>query len=181
MLVSGPGLRIFLGGTDFNRESSSPSPPLQSNIMRWPWSTNSERDSDDKKSSVPWTESLNATDWRHYTDPRTVIPTILLTSTILVSVSVYRSYLRRIPAASYIRPKFFRKRSLFGRVTSVGDADNFHLFHTPGGRLTGWGWLPGRKQIPEKKALKNNTVCPYIPCTESTKLITQRYIFGLQE
>ncbi|TVY30451.1 putative endonuclease [Lachnellula hyalina] len=126
--------------------------------MRWPWSTNSERDSDDKKGSVPWTESLNATDWQHYTDPRTVVPTILLTSTILASVSVYRSYLRRIPAASYIRPKFFRKRSLFGRVTSVGDADNFHLFHTPGGRLTGWGWLPGRKQIPEKKALKNNTI-----------------------
>jgi hypothetical protein len=47
---------------------------------------------------------------------------------------------------------------LFGTVTRVGDADNFHLFHTPGGRLAGWGWLPGRK-IPEKKAdLKNNTV-----------------------
>jgi len=90
-----------------------------------------------------------------------LIPTILLTSTILVSIRVYRSYLRRIPEASYIRPGFFRKRSLFGTVTRVGDADNFHLFHTPGGRLMGWGWLPGRK-IPEKKALKNNTVRSHI-------------------
>jgi len=24
---------------------------------------------------------------------------------------------------------------------SVGDADNFRFFHTPGGRLLGWGWL----------------------------------------
>ncbi|TVY78446.1 putative endonuclease lcl3, partial [Lachnellula suecica] len=123
--------------------------------MRWPWSTNSERDGDDKKRPVQWTESLNATDWKHYTDPRTLIPTILLTTTILVSVRLYRSYLRRIPDSSYIRPGFFRKRSLFGTVTRVGDADNFHLFHTPGGRLTGWGW--GRK-IPEKKALKGKTI-----------------------
>jgi hypothetical protein len=107
---------------------------------------------------VSWTEPLNATDWSHYTDPRTIVPTLLLTSTILISVRVYRSYLRRIPEATYIRPGFFRKRSLFGTVTRVGDADNFHLFHTPGGRLTGWGWLPGRK-VPEKKAdLKGKTV-----------------------
>src|SRR6266536_1837471 len=131
------------------------------NTMRWPpWSSNSSRDDDDKKSrSVSWTESLNATDWSHYTDPRTIVPTLLLTSTILISVRLYRSYLRRIPEATYIRPGFFRKRSLFGTVTRVGDADNFHLFHTPGGRLMGWGWLPGRK-VPKKKAdLKGNTVC----------------------
>jgi len=130
------------------------------NTMRWPpWYSNSSRDDDDKKSrSVSWTESLNATDWSHYTDPRTIVPTLLTTSTILLSVRVYRSYLRRIPQATYIRPGFFRKRSLFGTVTRVGDADNFHLFHTPGGRLTGWGWLPGRK-VPEKKAdLKGKTV-----------------------
>ncbi len=139
--------------------------------MPWPpWSSNSDRDSGDKKRHVSWTDNLNSTDWSHYTDPRTVIPTLLLTTTILVSVRVYRSYLRRIPEATYIRPGFFRKRSLFGKVTRVGDADNFHLFHTPGGRLTGWEWVPGRK-IPEKKSdLKNNTVghsflqvFPYIP------------------
>ncbi|KAG4433877.1 putative endonuclease lcl3 [Cadophora sp. M221] len=127
--------------------------------MRWPpWSSNSERDSDGKKRSVSWMDNLNSTDWSHYTDPRTVIPTILLTTTILVSVRIYRSYLTRIPEATYIRPRFFRKRSLFGKVTRVGDADNFHLFHTPGGRMAGWEWAPGRK-IPENKVdLKNNTI-----------------------
>jgi hypothetical protein len=127
--------------------------------MPWPtWPPNSDKDRDDKKRPVSWTESLNATDWSHYTDPRTIIPTLLLTTTILASVRVYRSYLRRIPGAGHIRPGFFRRRSLFGIVTRVGDGDNFHLFHTPGGRLTGWGWMPWRK-LPEKKAdLKGNTV-----------------------
>jgi len=47
---------------------------------------------------------------------------------------------------------------LFGTVTRVGDGDNFHLYHTPGGRLAGWGWLPGRK-VPEKAGdLKNRTI-----------------------
>ena len=127
--------------------------------MRWPpRSPDSERDNDEKRRPVSWADNLNATDWSHYTDPRTVIPTLLLTTTILVSIRLYRSYLRRIPEATHIRPGFFRNRSLFGTVTRVGDADNFHLFHTPGGRLAGWGWLPGRK-IPEKKAdLKGKTV-----------------------
>lgn len=47
---------------------------------------------------------------------------------------------------------------MFGTVTSVGDADNFRLFHTPGGRLTGWGWLPGRQVPTEKGQLVGKTV-----------------------
>lgn len=97
--------------------------------MRWPpWSAESERDRNDKKKPVSWTDNLNATDWSHYTDPRTVIPTILLTTTILVSARLYRTYLRRIPEAAHIKPTFFRKRSLFGTVTRVGDADGCRLF-----------------------------------------------------
>ena len=127
-------------------------------IMRWPpWSTPSKHDEDVKR-SVSWTDSLNATDWTHYTDPRTVIPTILLTGTTLFLVRLYRFYLRRIPEAASIQPGFFRRRSLFGRVTSVGDGDNFRLFHTPGGRLTGWGWIPGRKVPQKRDALKDRTV-----------------------
>ncbi len=127
--------------------------------MRWPpWSSSSERKEGEKQPNGRWTDSPNATDWEHYKDPRTLIPTILLTTSILVTVRFYRSYLRRIPEATHIRPNFFRRRSLFGTVTRVGDADNFHLFHTPGGRLAGWGWLPGRK-VPEKRTdLKGNTV-----------------------
>ena len=127
--------------------------------MRWPpWSAASGKDEDEKKRPVSWADNLNATDWSHYTDPRTVIPTVLLTTTILASVRVYRLYLRRIPKATSVAPNFFRRRSLFGTVTRVGDGDNFHLYHTPGGRLAGWGWFPGRK-IPEKKGdLKDRTV-----------------------
>jgi len=128
--------------------------------MRWPpWSSKStSKDDEGIKPSVSWTDSLNATDWTHYTDPRTVIPTILLTGTTLLLVRLYRSYLRRIPGAANIQPGFFRRRSLFGRVTSVGDGDNFRLFHTPGGRLTGWEWMPGRKVPNKREELKDRTV-----------------------
>lgn len=127
--------------------------------MRWPpWSSDSPKNVNDKNRPVSWTDNLNSTNWSHYTEARTVVPTVLLTATILISVHIYRSYLRRIPHAANIAPSFFRKRSLFGTVTRVGDGDNFHLYHTPGGRLAGWGWLPGRK-VPEKKNdLKNRTV-----------------------
>ncbi|KAI0113970.1 hypothetical protein GGR51DRAFT_505005 [Nemania sp. FL0031] len=126
-----------------------------------PWTSgsgsgsNSSRD-DASRRPVSWTDSLNGTDWEHYKDPRNWIPTLLVTTTVVASLQVYRSYLRRIPGAVHIRPNFFRRRSLFGQVTSVGDGDNFHLFHTPGGRLTGWGWL---RSVPTKRSeLKNRTI-----------------------
>lgn len=94
--------------------------------------------------------------WRSYADPQTIISTIALTSACIGFYKLYQTFLRRIPAAVNISPSFFRKRSVFGQVTSVGDGDNFRIFHTPGGWLAGWGWL---RQIPgDKKALKNNTV-----------------------
>ncbi|CAJ2502003.1 Uu.00g048560.m01.CDS01 [Anthostomella pinea] len=136
--------------------------------MPWPFnsgsgpgsgpSANSSPDKDDDSSRPPvsWASSLNGTDWQHYKDPRNWVPTFLLTTTVLVSLQVYRSYLRRIPGAIHVQPSFFRKRSLFGQVTSVGDGDNFHMFHTPGGRFVGWGWL---RKVPQKKAeLKSKTI-----------------------
>jgi hypothetical protein len=129
-------------------------------MRRWPsWSSTSSEREEERPQSVSWTDTLNATDWTHYTDPRTVIPTILLTGTTLLSMRFYRSYLRRIPQAASIEPGYWRRRSLLGRVTSVGDGDNFRLFHTPGGRLAGWGWMPGRKVPTKSKDLKENTVC----------------------
>ena len=124
--------------------------------MRWPsWSSTV---SDDKNDKAKWTDSLNGTDWSHYTDPRNIIPVVLLTSTCLLSARLYRSYLRRIPQAVSIRPSFWRRRSLFGKVTSVGDGDNFRIFHTPGGLLAGWGWLPWRKVPTKRDLLRDNTV-----------------------
>lgn len=137
--------------------------------MRWPsWSSKSDKEHDDK-SYVLWSESLNGTDWTHYKDPRTVgvvlAAAIASSLTTIIAGKVYRSSVRRIPEAGFIKPTIFRKKSLFGTVTRVGDGDNFHLFHQPGGRLMGWGWMPGRR-IPKNKAdLKGKTVhfqrCPF--------------------
>ena len=119
----------------------------------------SPKEQDEKPQPASWTRSFNAAHWTQFTDAQTVIPTILLTGTALLLTRFYRSYLRRIPQATHIQPGFWRRRSLLGKVTSVGDGDNFRIFHTPGGRLAGWGWLPGRK-VPEKsKELKDQTVC----------------------
>ena len=72
------------------------------------------------------------------------------------------------------RTTFLRRQSLTGRVTSVGDGDNFRIYRTlpvvhgedgagaygvidtPGGRLLGWDWL---RRIPAaRKDLKDQTV-----------------------
>ncbi|KAF2498627.1 SNase-domain-containing protein [Lophium mytilinum] len=119
--------------------------------MRWPWSQNPHNvDDSDRKRPVSWAESLNTTDWSQYTEARTVVPSVLLTITTLTLIRLYKSYLRRIPSVNYIKPDLFRRRSLFGKVTSVGDADNFRFFHTPGGRIAGWGWLPW-KRVPKRR------------------------------
>ncbi|KAK7746176.1 putative endonuclease lcl3 [Diatrype stigma] len=125
--------------------------------MPWPFTSSAGKEKDPNRRSVSWTESLNATDWQHYKDPINWIPTVLATTTVLVSIRIYRSHLRRIPGATHVLPNFFRKRSLFGHVTSVGDGDNFHLFHTPGGRLAGWGWL---RRVPVKKPILRGKTIP---------------------
>lgn len=144
--------------------------------MRWPpWST--ESNDDDKQnpernsnsspaSSYPTTvpnNSDSALDWTAFTEYRTLVSTVLLTSGILLGVRFHRSYLRRIPDAPSISPSFLRRRTIFGKVTSVGDGDNFRIFHTPGGRLAGWGWLPWKKIPTTKKELKDNTVRVSLP------------------
>jgi hypothetical protein len=108
--------------------------------------------------STDWSALVTTSFSQHFTSRENLIPTLILTSTCLAFYTFYRSYLRRIPAAGNISPGFFRNRSLLGRVTSVGDGDNFRVFHTPGGRLAGWGWLPWRRVPKEKKDLKNKTV-----------------------
>ncbi|KAK0565204.1 putative endonuclease lcl3 [Tilletia horrida] len=48
------------------------------------------------------------------------------------SFFVYKRFFRRIRNAEYLTPSTLRRRFIVGRVTSVGDADGFRLFHTPG-------------------------------------------------
>lgn len=112
-------------------------------------------------SAHDWNASLNATNWSHFLEPQTLIPTTLLVSGILFAVHIHRRFLRRIPTAPSIAPGLFRNRSLLGVVTRVGDGDNFRLFHTPGGRMLGWGWL--RKVPTDRKQLKDKTVCATFP------------------
>ncbi|MCJ1437071.1 putative endonuclease lcl3 [Xylographa pallens] len=134
--------------------------------MHWPrWSSpppppEAEEPKTDTRPSLSlssWSSANIPTTWSAYLDPAVLLPTAILTSTILISARLYRLYLRRIPRAATISPSFWHKRSLFGTVTSVGDGDGFRLFHTPGGRLAGWGWFPGRR-IPRGKALKDKTI-----------------------
>jgi hypothetical protein len=124
--------------------------------MRWPWSGD---DNDKKISLSAWIESFKSTDWSSaFIDPRTVVPSVVLTASTVAGLRFYKSYLRRIPTVNHIKPEYFRRRSLFGKVTSVGDADNFRLFHTPGGRIAGWGWLPWKSVPTKKEGLAKNTV-----------------------
>ena len=110
------------------------------------------------RKSADWSSLITTTPLQLFFARENILPTAVLTGTCLAFYAFYRSYLRRIPVAGNISPGFFRKRSLVGRVTSVGDGDNFRVFHTPGGRLAGWGWLPWRRVPNEKKELKNKTV-----------------------
>lgn len=95
-----------------------------------------------------WTKNpLNKGDPGHYTSTQTIVFSALTSIATISLYTLYKNHLRRIPGADYLKPSFFRRRSLYGYVTSVGDGDNFRLFHTPGGRLMGWGWL---RQIGQK-------------------------------
>jgi endonuclease YncB( thermonuclease family) len=153
--------------------------------MRWPaiWSTKDDQSKDKpldqqakdvlhdaQKSAQSTVEAVkkqasgvlqghvSATTWSSYTQPQTLIATVVLTSSIVGFYRFYRTFLKRIPIAATIKPGYFRKRSILGKVTSVGDGDNFRIYHTPGGWLAGWGWLPWRRVPTEKKALKDQTI-----------------------
>lgn len=128
--------------------------------MVWPFGSSdtdrSEKHDELKKRPVAWAKSLGTSDPDHFAAAKEWAPTVLFSLTGLAALQLYANYLRRIPGAAYVRPNFFRNRSLFGRVTSVGDGDNFHMFHTPGGKVVGWGWL--RKVPISRKELRNRTV-----------------------
>lgn len=108
-----------------------------------------------------------------FTQPQTILATVVLTTASLGLFKFYKTYLRRIPQAININPSFLRRRSLVGKVTSVGDGDNFRIYHTPGGRLAGWGWFPGRRIPVDKKELKDQTVSMVEEDLRLSKLMDQ--------
>lgn len=88
---------------------------------------------------------------------------LVLSGFLLGSVStlgatfVYRRYFRRLRTAEWVTPDVLqRKRWVRGVVTSVGDADNFRLYHTPG---FGWRWPLKVRRVPTlSKELKEQTI-----------------------
>ena len=133
--------------------------------MVWPFgSWNSERENEKKRLEeeakrrpVSWTDTIDRLRSDPFDAAQSWAPVVLFPLAGMAALQLYANYLRRIPGSAYVRPNFFRNRSIYGRVSSVGDGDNFHLFHTPGGRSLGWGWL---RKIPEaRKDLKDRTVC----------------------
>ncbi|KAL0938708.1 nuclease domain containing protein [Colletotrichum truncatum] len=135
--------------------------------MQWPFNSSSsgkapapskpEEDGKDSKRNKPttWNDLLPQPD-PPLQAAKEWAPVFLTTVVSLGAFIFYQSRLRRFPSAGHIQPDLFRKRTLFGRVTSVGDGDNFHMFHTPGGRLAGWDWL--RKVPSTRAALKGKTI-----------------------
>lgn len=63
-------------------------------------------------------------------------PPLLITTTLGFSAGsylIYWRYFKRIPTTAYLTPSVLRwRKTLVGRCTSVGDADGFRLYHTPG-------------------------------------------------
>lgn len=143
--------------------------------MVWPFGsrdTKADAKDDDaaSKSPVSWPESLARAEKDPLGAAKEWAPVVVFSLVGLGALQLYANYLRRIPGAAFVRPSFFRNRSLFGRVTSVGDGDNFHLFHTPGGKAVGWGWL---RKIPEtRKELKDRTVRAIISILNCHKSIS---------
>ncbi|KDQ52342.1 hypothetical protein JAAARDRAFT_40235 [Jaapia argillacea MUCL 33604] len=73
------------------------------------------------------------------------------------STFLYNRYFKRIRSSDWVLPSVFaRKRWVKGVVTSVGDADNFRLYHTP---AFGWRWPLKFRRVPSKaRVLVNNTL-----------------------
>lgn len=114
------------------------------------------------RASSPSAATAGIAGWASFGDPRILVQTVVLTSTIVLALQVRRRYLCRFPDAGSIPPSYFRRKSVFGYVTSVGDGDNFRIFHTPGGRMAGWGWLPWMTIPVSRKDLKDNTVYAHL-------------------
>ncbi|KAI9487233.1 MAG: hypothetical protein EXX96DRAFT_552317 [Benjaminiella poitrasii] len=101
----------------------------------------------DFKKLDEWTDAIVQTIWRPVLASCVVgIPTAYL---------IYRFVIgKRFKTAAHIPPEVFeRATKIRGKVMSVGDSDNFRLYHTPG---FGWGWL---RSIPKtRKELQNQTI-----------------------
>lgn len=82
-----------------------------------------------------------------------VLLSVLLTSTLMGGYLLHQNHLKRIRNSSCVPASFMRKKHLKGFVTSVGDGDNFHFYHTPGGKLLGWGIFRELPPVNKRKSV----------------------------
>ncbi|KAG0302523.1 putative endonuclease lcl3 [Dissophora globulifera] len=128
--------------------------------------TNNNNNNNSATATSAWTsESALSTLLRKANLPEIHIPpsvepyliATLVFGVATTAVTLYKTRLRRISTSAYLTPNTLQgKRTLKGKVTSVGDSDNFRFYHTPGGIWAGWGWL---RHVPSNsKELKNQTL-----------------------
>lgn len=86
--------------------------------------------------------------------PTVILLSLLLTGGFLTANSLFNKHLRQYKSAKEIPQAILKKQWLYGKVTSVGDGDNFHFFHTPSGVFGGWGWI---RAVPELQKTSSET------------------------
>lgn len=77
---------------------------------------------------------------------KVVLLSLFFSGSFIGAWAFFNRFLKQYTKATEIPQNIFRKHWLFGKVTAVGDGDNFHFFHAPGGLMAGWGWL---RPLPE--------------------------------
>lgn len=89
--------------------------------------------------------------------PKVLILSAGITTSIIFGFRFYKRYLRRVKTYLDLTSDILdNSRPLYGKVTRVGDGDNFRFYHTPGGIFAGWGWL---RRVPTgRSALKDETL-----------------------
>ncbi|KAI8073330.1 hypothetical protein BC940DRAFT_291086 [Gongronella butleri] len=99
-----------------------------------------------KEKQDEWLDEAVKQYWRPVAACLVAVPTLYMVYGTLVG--------RRFATAAHIPPDVFAKRTVLrGKVVSVGDSDNFRLYHTPG---IGWGWL---RHVPTtRKQLRDQTI-----------------------
>lgn len=125
--------------------------------LRMPWPLSGDSNDTTPTTLQSWQDRARKS-VSSFAEPQVLVASVTLTVLSLGSIRAYKSYLRRIPSAEHIKPEMLRTKTIFGKVTSVGDGDNFRLYHTPGGRLGGWGWVPGRMVPSKREELSGQTV-----------------------